>query len=154
MQQLAEEGIVKKVRHGRYDLAGSVQGYLQYVRESASRASSSGDEAAALKLDILRMEHEERRLELARKRGDMVSLGFHLDKLEQVLMPVATGLNNLPGILADRVAASDDPADCLAMMEGEVEKLKRVIHEAFPEPDEEDLEAGAEETSEEGGDAC
>lgn len=71
VQQLAKNGVMPKAAHGRYPLAGCVQGYVRYLQAQAETHAPS--------------ELEQHRLALLEQRYR--KLKFENDKLEDSLIP-------------------------------------------------------------------
>jgi phage terminase Nu1 subunit (DNA packaging protein) len=154
VQQLAEQGIVKKAARGRYLLKESLHGYINFLRGTTRPATNARDEMGQVRLSILRMEEEEKALDLEVKRGGLVTLEYLEHVVRDVVAPVGQGLNNMAGILAPQVA-EQPAAECFEVIDAYVEELKESLRTAFEaavngadeEPD--GAGAGAEEGDDE-----
>lgn len=114
VQQLAKEGILVKTTHGKYDLVGSVQGYVKYLQDRAvGRQDAAYTDPTDIRLErkrLIKAQADNAECEHQVRRGTLVAL----DVVEQVLNEVAvlygSSLDALPGRLAQELAGMSDPA--------------------------------------------
>jgi phage terminase Nu1 subunit (DNA packaging protein) len=146
VQQLVDEGVVVRLGRGQYDAIASNHNYIKYWQDRAEgRAGASAQTAVQeYRAEILRMELEDKRLELARKYGELVDLD-HMEKvLRGVVSQVGRALDNMAGLLAPQVAEQPAP-ECFEVIDGYVEDTKERLRKAF-----EEAMSGEEDGGEEG----
>lgn len=98
VQQLSREGVIPRAERGRYDLVGSVRGYVRYLRDQAASrdVADIGSERTRLvgaKADLAEMEAEVR-------RGDLLSAAL----VEEAWIAILARLRSQLLVLPDRLA--------------------------------------------------
>lgn len=91
MQALAKEGIIPKPARGRYDLVGSVQGYVDYIR------AGQRDRSTVVDMDELRKrkqlaDTEIAELALEEARGKVIPYDVVIEEVEDCLLPIRVKL--------------------------------------------------------------
>ncbi|AWN36524.1 hypothetical protein [Methylobacterium radiodurans] len=128
IRSLADQGVVTKLDHGRYALAGSVQGYVSYkVRTEVARVTKDPGEARVrdLRADEIAMRLEERSRALINEaraealgiveeicgplRSDLMSIPARVTKDLALRKVIETQIDGAFGVAAKRaaVAAAD-----------------------------------------------
>jgi phage terminase Nu1 subunit (DNA packaging protein) len=106
VQQLADEGVIVKAGRGKYDVVGSVQGYIKYLRKRAA-----GEELGGEAFNLARARNTAAKADIATMERDRL-LGLYL-RTEEVTMTwsaivttVRTRLLSIPAKLGARLAAA------------------------------------------------
>ncbi|HYD07802.1 MAG TPA: hypothetical protein VEC60_18850 [Reyranella sp.] len=144
IQQLEKTGVFRRLAHGEWELADSVQSYLRHrlQSETAKRSRSTGGSADA-RLKEVKAQREQ--LRLAREEGELVTLADAVFAMDQVAGAVALEVNNIPARYTrdlderDRLrreidAALRKVADCI----GKCAKALGARGEADPSVEEDD----------------
>jgi len=102
LQQLADEGYIKKEGRGLYGLVDSVQGYIRFLKES-SAANTRGTATARLaEQQAIKVE-----MENLRRAGELVYAAQAAETLNQIAAQLASQLDALPGRIASECAGRD-----------------------------------------------
>ena len=118
MRQLSPEGVVPKAGRGRYELVPVVCGYIQYLKGRSPDASvMSIDEARQRKAAA---EAELVEIELARARGDAVSIEDVAKAWDGILTGVRARMLALPTKIAPLVTHETDQSLVQACIEDAV----------------------------------
>jgi phage terminase Nu1 subunit (DNA packaging protein) len=126
VQQLAAEGVIPKAQRGKYELIGSVQGYVKYLRQRAAGVEL-GSEAftqqrarlTQTKADLAQMEHA--RLLGKYLLSEEVSMAW-----AAIVQNVRTRILTIPAKLGSRILTCKSAQAAQDMMRAE-------IHEALEE---------------------
>jgi phage terminase Nu1 subunit (DNA packaging protein) len=114
VQQLAKDGIIPKAEKGRYDLAGSVRGYIRYLQErAAGRLDGSYQETTDLLQErkrLIKAQADKTESEHQKLRGELIPFTLVEETLNEVAVLFASSVDALPGRLANELAGLSDPA--------------------------------------------
>lgn len=104
VRQLGQEGIIPRPQHGKYDLIGSVQGYVKYLQERAEgrRDETSGVHDERMRLLTAQAEHKE--LEVAALHRSLLPFDEVVAAWEQLVAACRARCLALPSKLAPRLA--------------------------------------------------
>lgn len=130
VQQLAKMGVVIRGERGRYDLWGSVRGYVSYLQDRAA-GRSGGDPAEGGTYEAHRARLYAARADKAEEEAKLLKGKSHdaetvADVMNAMLANIRSRLLALPTQAAPLVANSDDPNECKAL-------LTDAIYEALSE---------------------
>jgi phage terminase Nu1 subunit (DNA packaging protein) len=130
VQQLAKLGVVIKGERGRYDLWGSVRGYVRYLQDRAA-GRSGGDAAEGGNYEAHRARLYAARADKAEEEAKLIKGKSHdaetvAEVMNQFMANIRARLLALPTQTAPLVANSDDPNTCKAI-------LTDAMHEALSE---------------------
>lgn len=79
VQQLAKEGIIPKAERGKYELIGSVQGYVKYLQErTLGQHDASPTDLMEHKVRLTRAQADEKEMEVRILQGDLL----HVDDVK------------------------------------------------------------------------
>ena len=73
VQQLGRDGVIPKPERGRYDLIGSVRGYVSYLQDRAFGKTGDATDMHMAKLKLLDAQAEEKRLIVEEKSERLIS---------------------------------------------------------------------------------
>ena len=76
----AASGVVVRVGYGKYDLAGSIQGFARHMKAITERSGDAEGSVSAERVLYLRVRREREELELGKARGDLVSYSAVVDE--------------------------------------------------------------------------
>jgi len=128
VQQLAKEGIIPKGERGKYDLVGSVRGYVKYLQERAlGRTDGSYTDEADIKLErkrLIKAQADKTESENQKLRGELVPFELMADVLNEVAVLYGTGVDALPSRLANELAGINDPAEIKARLFDECRRIR------------------------------
>ena len=102
VQQLEKQGVLKKVRHGRYRLAESVQAYIAFKIESevarvVPEESNAGERVKAERARKLKLENDEKELRLVQTPDAVAAL-------DAIVGPLRADLAGVPARVTSDVA--------------------------------------------------
>jgi len=123
VQQLADDGVVIRVSHGKYDLAASVQGYVEFVKASA--AGPQDEDAKGLEREKIRLTKaraDEAELRLTILRGDAVMMPDVEDLIADEYGALRQGLTQYPAKVASRASLMNDAPAIQALLTDALEE--------------------------------
>lgn len=129
IQQLAKEDILVRVSHGKYDLPGSIQNYINYIKEQ----SKTGEELNKVEEETLlvRVRRQKAEIELDIMQGN-VHLSEDVEKvMSDMLSSFRAQLLVIPGKASPQLMGMNEIEPIKAI-------LKNYIHEALQEMSEYD----------------
>ena len=119
LQQLRKEQILPAGSHGKYELVGSVQGYITYLKNAAERDSKELENA---KLRKWNADAEAKELEVSILRGEAVPVNAVIELWGKITTEVRTNLLALPSRLAPKLVDSMTTAAKADFISGEINK--------------------------------
>jgi phage terminase Nu1 subunit (DNA packaging protein) len=96
VRQLENAGVLRKLEHGEWDLAESVQSYLRHKLQTEARKRSRGSAAGSADERLKEMKTRREELRLAREEHELVPLADAIFAMDQVAGAVALEVNNIP----------------------------------------------------------
>jgi len=130
IRQLADEGVIVRIKKGRYDLAASMKNYIKYLKVSEGLQDSPKNEQE--ELDHEKMLHEKAKrgmaeLKLAAMRGEM----HKAEDVERVMTDQLSAFRskvlNIPTKIAAPLSVMTDKGMIMSFLENEmVEALNEV----------------------------
>jgi len=137
VQQLSKDGVIPKAERGRYDLVGSVQGYIAYIQ---ARAAPRGDDGDHDRIDYhvekarkTKAEADMAEMEAAKMRGDLVDALQMKEALDLVISEVrAKLLNNAPTRIAARAKSEKKEASIKLIAKDEIAAALTVLASTNP----------------------
>lgn len=128
VQQLAKEGVIPKGERGKYDLIGAVRGYVKYLQERAlGRSDGAYNDEADIKLErkrLIKAQADKTESENQKLRGELVPFELVEDVLNEVAVLYGTGVDALPGRLANELAGINDPAEVKSRLFDECRRIR------------------------------
>ena len=119
LQQLRKEQILPAGGHGKYELVGSVQGYIKYLKEAANRDSNELENA---KLRKWNADADAKELEVAIARGEAVPIQPVIELWGKITTEVRTNLLALPSRVAPKLTDTMTTAEKADFISGELNK--------------------------------
>jgi len=116
VQQLAREGVIPKETRGQYDLVGSVQGYVRYLRDQAEKARGGAPDYAAERARFIRARADLAELDAEARRGRLLEAADVEAAWTAVLALLRTRLLALPDGLAPQLHAAGSVGDTRAAL--------------------------------------
>jgi len=143
VQQLSREGVIPKATRGHYDLIGSVQGYVRYLRDQAAKAQAGAPDYASERARFIRARADLAEMEAEQKRGSLIAATDVEGAWIAVLALLRTRLLALPDRLAPQLHAEDSPAGIRDGLRGAMrEALQELAStDVRPQGDEPDTDA-------------
>jgi len=137
VQRLAAEGVLARIRPGRFALKESVLVYVRHVRELAGQGkiprnlldSGEGadpDELLREKIRLTRANADAREMEALVMAGELLDRGCLEEELGRLVTAFRARVLSIPQKLAGRLQGEKDPRRIEAM-------LKEALHEALHE---------------------
>lgn len=124
IQQLADEGIVIKAKRGEYELESSIQGYIQFLKNSAN-GTSTGLAEQRLRQAKAKADREE--LELKALTGDLVDKGDAITAWGEAVQMMKTMLLSIPAKVAQAVRVAKSDAEAQRLIEERIKKALATI---------------------------
>ena len=100
VQQLGRDGVIPKAERGRYDLVGSVRGYVRYLREQAVRAQSGAVDFGAERARLVKAKADLAEMDAEARRGDLLPAV----QVEDAWIAMLARLRSRLLVLPDRIA--------------------------------------------------
>lgn len=144
-----DHGLPQIVRNGKpfYRWPDALHWYIQFkIQEAERRREPPSYEVARTREMLARAEMAE--LELAQRRGQLVTVEYAASQLERSLSVLRAQLLNLPGILAPRVQGMTDIARIHEIVQEAIDDIMRELQgagddESLDDEDDEALEDAA-----------
>jgi phage terminase Nu1 subunit (DNA packaging protein) len=154
IRQLAEDGTVKNLAHGRYDLVASVRGYIEFRERSAMAAGPEDYERERTLLT--RAKREEAEVRTALLVGTAGDMGILREIMCDLILRARNKLLGIPATYAGQLASETDPNQIAALLNEGVTTALAELASAKPgdvvrrylERHREDLGAAAETDAE------
>ena len=125
IQQLAKDGVIPKPEHGQYDLIGSVQGYIAYLKNKSLLNNTNSYEERRLRIRLLSAKAEKAEIEIRMKRDELIPDHIAFDLIEEMNLAIRARLLVLPNKMSPLLTNRTT---------GEIEKLlKDEVYEALTE---------------------
>jgi phage terminase Nu1 subunit (DNA packaging protein) len=122
VQRLAQEGVIVRAGRGRYDLAASVQGYVEWLRRGADDDINPPKERALLH----RAQRERQEIAIGREKGDLVLAADCERQLARVVKRVAQTLETLPDTLERDVGL---PGEAVERLTERLDQHREWLHQ-------------------------
>lgn len=124
LQQLAAEGTIPKPVDGRYELVGTVRGYVRYLQELAAGQSQG---LVTERARVVREQADKLARENALARGELVPAGEVEDVLQAAFGRCRARLLALPSQVAPRLAAESDLHRCHDIVKEQIHDVCREL---------------------------
>lgn len=136
IRQLAEDGLLEKVRQGRFALCDSVQRYINsHIKESDSEeAARLEKERRAADVTLKASKAQIAKLEADEIRGKMHRSEDVAAMTEDLIYTIRGALMALPGRLAVDVCAAESPAEAADIIRREVNAVMRELSQYRYDP--------------------
>jgi len=125
VQQLADEGCLVKAVRGSYDLAGSVQGYLVFLRKQLPNTGKPTESAERTRL--LKAKAGIAELEEQQRRGELGRVDEMERTAEQEARTALAALLVIGARIGEPLSVLDTPEACEALVDKEIRKACEVI---------------------------
>lgn len=126
VQQLADEGTVRRVGPNAYDLVASVQGYVKFWRDRAE-GRSGATELDHEKLLKTRLDRRKKELEVQEMEGELIRVEHFEQVLSETLASLRRNLRNLPGAIATMLVGLEDARDVQDVLTRSIDDAMRSI---------------------------
>lgn len=126
VQQLSNEGVVRKAGRGQYDLVGSVRGYIKFWRDRAEGRAEKKDKDPKRGDWITRKvaaEAEKIEIANAEKRRTMVHINYLRDQVSHILQSLRMKVTGRSSRLAPDLHACDSVTDVELLLEQDAETM-------------------------------
>lgn len=91
VQKLAKDGWIPKAERGRYSLIGVVQGYINFLKDEARRASKSAADSRVRDARAREIE-----LRVARQQADLIAYAEHVAILDEIIGHIRAEMDGAP----------------------------------------------------------
>lgn len=126
IQQLSREGVIPKSERGRYDLIGSVRGYIRYLRDLAMKADKGIPDYGAERARLVKARADLTEMEATLKRGELIPVEQTQEAWIKVVSHLRARLLVLPDKLAPIVYESESISEAKSA-------IKQAVWEALEE---------------------
>lgn len=138
VQQLVDQGVIPKVKHGKFDAVAAIQGYVRFLQERTNGHSASPADYHAEKSRLTKAQADLAELELAKARGEVAPLEDVERAWSRTFAVLRTNVMNVPQRVATQLLGETSEQRFKAVLRAElVEALERTA-DAEPEPDDAD----------------
>lgn len=110
VQQLVDAGFIPKAARGKYDLVGSVQGYVRFLKEQNEKPAAGkdgdtkGPDYYVERAWVYRHRREEAAIKVAAKRGLLVFREDAVKALREQAQAARAGIDGTESSIADHLA--------------------------------------------------
>lgn len=123
LQQLAAEGWIPRGQiAGTYQMIGSVQGYIRYLKENSRDSARSTEHTRLARAQAVKVE-----MENARRAGEYVLRDQVLELGTELMAELVAAHEGIPGRTANEFAAATDPAFIRSRQQDELRAVRRRI---------------------------
>lgn len=126
IQQLASDGIIPKATRGNYELIGSVQGYIRFLRNAVEKqgSGSSNEDLKTKRGTYLDIRSKSEELDYLKKSGQLLDKDDVQAVLNEAMSIIGTGLDGLGGRLAGDLSGDTDPASIRLKILSETRRIR------------------------------
>lgn len=143
VQQLCQEGVIPRAERGRYDLEAAVQGYISFLQARTHRADDGEIDYHVEKARLTRAQADMAELQVARERGDVVSVAQIERNLAGVFAEVRANVRNVPGRVVSSLVGQTDERAIRQVLLAEIDQVLQALANTdvlvLPSGDEEDV---------------
>ncbi|MDU4597476.1 MAG: hypothetical protein E6Y49_05880 [Clostridium sporogenes] len=136
VRQLAEEGIIVKIKRGRYDLSSSVRNYIIHLKTNSDLKEDKTDKEIDYDMEhalLERVKREKVELELAAMRGQM----HHSEDVERVMNDMLSNFRSkllaLPTKASPMLIARDDIGSIQEILHNQILEVLQELSKYNPE---------------------
>jgi phage terminase Nu1 subunit (DNA packaging protein) len=126
VRQLSSESIIPSPKDGKYDLTGSVRGYIRYLKKLAFSKCPEGTEEHELRMRILRAQAATAELDMQKETGESIPVAQAMTDWQNMALSFKARILAMPYRLACSIIGLTEPH--------EIEKIaKTLVKEALDE---------------------
>lgn len=126
VQQLAKDGVIPKAERGKYDLVGSVRGYVKYLQDRALGNEATPTDLQTEKWRLIKAQADEKELQVEQLRGSLILRTEVLEYWQSMLASMRARLLSIPSRSAPIIITASTVSD--------VEQVLTLhVHEALAE---------------------
>ena len=133
VQQLAQDGIIPKLKSGKYDLYKCSQAYIKFLEKKLAENDSESPDAKREKRRLTKLQADSREIELLAKKAEVISIEQVQYVMGEMLAICTMGLESIPENIAGQLAGMADPADIQKVLLDEIRGIRRATSEAIRE---------------------
>ena len=134
IRQLSEDGVLEKVKDGKFILSSAVQKYIAFVQSKSSDASKTEKEKQDAEVSIKKAKAIVSVLEAKELQGKMHRSEDVAAMTEDLIYSIRAMLISLPGRLAIDAAEARTPAEASEVVRKEVYKIMKELSEYKYDP--------------------
>lgn len=122
---LENDGVIKKIARGKYELEPTVTAYIRFLRDRTSNETHSEDiDFHKEKARDTKLQADLREMELAEKRSELIPLEVVTEEVLEVSSIFASNLEAISGRLANDLARCADPAQVHTILFDELRRIR------------------------------
>jgi phage terminase Nu1 subunit (DNA packaging protein) len=126
VRQLSDEAVIPKPKDGKYDLAGSIMGYIRYLKKIASKKQPADTEEQQVRMRILRAQAATAEMDLKKETGEFMPVDKAISDWKNMILAFKSRMLALPYRIACSVIHLTELH--------EAEKVtKKLVYEALDE---------------------
>lgn len=125
VQKLTKDGWIPKSERGRYSLIGVVQGYINFLKDEARRASKSAADSRVRDARAREIE-----LRVARQQADLIPYAEHVAILDEILGHIRAEMEGAPARITRDLGIRDE---LKGVIHGSLDKASRRLQQAAVE---------------------
>lgn len=108
VQQLAKEGVIPKAERGKYELVGSVRGYVKYLQERAEGRGVAPQDLHTERARLVKAQADKTEIEVAEMGRALIPAKRVIEAWEQLVAAFRARCLALPSKLAPQLAAVNE----------------------------------------------
>ena len=105
IQQLVKDGVIPKTKHGRYELAPAVQGYIRFLQERSLGRPSAPEDYHTEKARLVKHQADKAELDVLEHSGELLRLDEVVLGWNKMISECKTRLLSIPSKAAPIVAS-------------------------------------------------
>jgi phage terminase Nu1 subunit (DNA packaging protein) len=126
VRQLSDEFVIPKPKDGKYDLGGSITGYIRYLRNIAAKKTPENTEEQEVRMRILRAQAAAAEMDLKKETGEFIPVEKAISDWKNMILAFRSRMLAIPYRIACSVINLTELH--------EAEKVtKKLVYEALDE---------------------
>ena len=124
LQQLVTDGIIEKAERGKFDLIGTVHGYIRFLRDRLKAQDGGSEDLMRSRASIASTKATLAEINLKQVRGELVPADEVLNAFVAQILSAKARLLAIPAKLAHRIVNVKNVAEAETL-------IREAIHEAL-----------------------
>lgn len=131
--QLADSGVVVKEDRGKFDLFGSIQGYIKFLQKRSLSGEGGATEWKNEKTLLVKAQRQKAELDLEVTMGNLVQKAEVEREAAEVAAIVKSSLLNIPSRVSNEFAVMQDPFEIHQKLTREINNAIGELNERYAE---------------------
>lgn len=123
---VVEKGIPKE-KHGVYQIAPTINGYVQFLKEQIKQAQEGEASLADERKRLLKMQADLRHIELLEKQKKLIPIEIYQEILLDFVSHTGKKLDSIPGVCLNKLFAAKTKEEILKVLKETIKKIKNEL---------------------------